>query len=99
MVRAVMPMREMMQMMGLPWDATMFIYQGRIGTNALVLDGIVAESRKLPTQPPDTRPMCIFIYDADESAYSIDVWYDTSKYNDDYVASLVCQFETIINTL
>ena len=99
MARAVMPMREMMQMMGLPWDATMFIYQGRIGTNALVLDGIVAESRKLPTQTPDTRPMCIFIYDADESAYSIDVWYDTSKYTDDYVASLVSQFETIINTL
>lgn len=99
MARVMMPVVEMFKIVNIPYDASLFIYQGRIGNNPLVLDGIEAETQKLPTDTPDTRPLCIFIHDVGEKDFSIDIWYDSSKYTQEYAETLIENLEMIINKL
>jgi surfactin family lipopeptide synthetase A len=64
----------------IPQDAVMFIYQGTLSRPILTLDDITAETTRLPVEAPPTRPLIIFIHDADSENFRITIDYDTSQY-------------------
>ncbi len=99
MARTMLSVNELIQMINLPLDAPLFIYQGQLGSNTLMLDGIESETQKLPRDTPRTSPLCTFIYDKGVTDFTFEVWYDSSKYTHKYVEALTENLESIINKL
>ena len=99
MSRSVFDAIDLMEEAHLPADAPIFIYQGALGYPVLTLDGETGEFTKLDVEAPPTRPLIIFVFDAENERFNISVDYDSSQYDIKDIEQIDEAFELCLNKI